>query len=70
MINGQNIKIWNKLPEEIIEEWIRRWNVRKILSDKEFYDRFYPNFYNHQYEPLLNDMILFKNNAAFSVLLR
>ncbi|HEC38479.1 hypothetical protein LCGC14_1442140 [marine sediment metagenome] len=62
MINGQNIKIWNKLPEEIIEEWIRRWNVRKILSDKEFYDRFYPNFYNHQYEPLLNDMILFKNN--------
>ncbi|MFX1477685.1 MAG: hypothetical protein ACFFCI_06105 [Promethearchaeota archaeon] len=61
MINGQKIKIWNKFPKEMIEEWIRRWNARKILSDKEFYERLYPNFYNHQYEPLLNDISLFKN---------
>ena len=61
MINGQSIKTWNKFPKEIIEEWIRRWNARKILSDKEFYERFYPNFYNHQYEPFLNDINLFKN---------
>ncbi len=61
MINGQNIKIWSNLNEEIIDEWIRRWNARKILSDKEFYERFYPDFYTHQYKPLLKDMNLFQN---------
>ena len=61
MINGQEMKIWNKFPEKLIEEWIRRWKARKTLSDKEFYKRFYQNFYIYHYKPLLRDMKLFKN---------
>ncbi len=61
MINGQNIKIWNSVPKDLIDEWIKRWKAHKILSDKDFYEKLYPNFYNHQYLPLLNDMNLFRN---------
>ncbi|HDZ16844.1 MAG TPA: hypothetical protein ENH75_01045 [archaeon] len=60
VINGQEVRIWNKFPGKIIDEWIRRWKARRTLSDQEFYERFYPNFYNHQYEPLLRDINLSK----------
>jgi len=64
MINSQEIKIWDEFPEKIIEEWIRRWKARKILSDKEFYKRFYPNFYNYHYKPLLREMELFRQKNS------
>ena len=60
IIKSQEIKIWNEFPRNIIEAWIRRWKARKMLSDKEFYKKFYLNFYNYQYKPLLRDMELFK----------
>ena len=64
MINGQDIKIWDKFQEKIIEEWIRRWKARKILSDKEFYTRYYPNFYTYHYKPLLRDMELYRQKNS------
>ncbi len=64
LIDGQEIKIWNKFPEKLIEEWIKRWKARKILSDKEFYKNFYPNFYNYHYKPLLRDMDLFRQKNS------
>ena len=60
IINVQEIKIWNEFPRSILEEWIRRWKAHKILSDKEFYEKYYPNFYKYHYMPQLRDMELFK----------
>lgn len=61
IIDGQDIRIWSDFSEKIIDNWIERWQARKTLSDKEFYETYYPNFYRERYKPLLRDMKLFKN---------
>ncbi len=63
IIDGQDVRIWSDFSEIIIDNWIERWQARKTLSDKEFYEIYYPNFYREHYEPLLRDMKLFKNKA-------
>ena len=61
IIDGQDVRIWSDFSEKIIDNWIERWQARKTLSDKEFYEIYYPNFYRERYKPLLRDMKLFKN---------
>jgi hypothetical protein len=60
IIDAQEIKIWNEFPGIILEEWIRRWKAHKILSDKEFYENYYPNFYEYHYKPQIRDIELYK----------
>ena len=60
IINGQVVRIWKDFSEKIIDNWIERWKARKTLSDREFYEKYYPNFYIHFYKPLLRDKKLFK----------
>ncbi len=60
IIDGQIVRIWSDFSEKIIDNWIERWKARKTLSDREFYEKYYPNFYIHFYKPLLRDKKLFK----------
>jgi len=64
IIGGQEVKIWRDFSEKIMSNWIKRWRARKTLSDQEFYEKYYPNFYREHYKPLLSDMQLFKNEDS------
>ncbi len=64
IFNDQEIKIWIEFSGNSLEEWIRRWKAHKVLTNKEFYGRYYPNFYKFHYKPLLKDMELFKQRSS------
>lgn len=51
--------IWGKFSNDILIEWIKRWEDYKA-SEEEFYRQYYPNFYEKIYIPFMKDHELYK----------
>jgi len=54
-VAGNEVKIWDGVEDEILGDWIDRWEDKKKLSEKDWYSKYYQNFYEQTYLPYMDD---------------
>lgn len=48
-IGGNKLRIWDGFREDILIEWIGRWEDRKKMNDDEWHIKYYSEFYSNRY---------------------
>ena len=52
--------IWDAFDDNILNQWVERWNDYKSMTEEKFYEKYYQIFYEKLYTPFMRDFELYK----------